>query len=341
MVEATIPQKQNHLVYTGVGKFEWKEVDVPTLKDNQVLIKVAATVIDPVDIAQVSGQFGIQVGMPLGFEGAGTVVAAKGAEAEKFIGKRVAGMSLVSGFYGDYHVLNIDQFWPLEDKISWEDAAVFYDQPGTAYMLYGLAKRNGAKAAVNTGANSVLGRNAIRLFKKKGLPLINIVRKAEKVEELKKWGAEYVLNSSDADFEKQYRELSAKLGVNSVFDCVGPESATNLVKWSPFGTTVYTYGSISSYYGETGKPHTFGLSVEDLLMGAKGIKGIVNPGYYATLTPEEKAAHFKEITDDFKTTFHIDIVGKFALKDFEAAWKHHHDNKAKNIDGKGILLNSL
>lgn len=344
MAEFQIPKRQNHLIWTGIGKFEFQEVDVPTPKEGEVLIKVAASVIDPVDIAQIGGHmshFGFGKGPGphlLGFEGTGTVVAAKGAEAEKYIGKRVAGMSLRSGFYGQYHILSVGQFAVLEDHISWTEGAVFYDQPGTAYMLYTVAQRNGAKAAVNTGANSVLGRCAIRLFKKNGLPLINIVRRAEKVEELKKWGAEYVLNSSDADFEQQYKDLTQKLGVNTVFDCIGPDSVSRLVKWSPFGTTVYTYGSISTYYSENTKPPTFDLGVEDLMSGNKGIRGLVNPVHYSTMKKEEIDAIYKEINSEFTTTFKIDILDKFELKDYEKAWKKHHDNKSKGIDGKVVIL---
>jgi len=336
-MEQSIPKRQNHLVYTEPGKFEFQEVDVPTPQEGQVLIKVAASVIDPVDIFQIGGHFanlGFGVGPGphlLGFEGTGTVVAAKGTEAEKYIGKRVAGMSLKSGFYGDYHVLNVGEFCLLEDNISWEEGAVLYDQPGTAYMLYTISKRLGAKAAVNTGANSVLGRCAIRIFKKYGLPLINVVRKAEKVEELKKWGAEYVLNFSDADFQKQYKELSQRLGVSVVFDCVGGESVTNLVKWSPFGTTVYCYGNMSGV-------SKLDLTIEELFHACKGVKGIVNPVHYATMTKDEKDAIFKEINAEFTTTFKIDILDKFALKDYNEAWKKHHDNKSKNIDGKVVIL---
>ena len=336
-MEKSIPTKQNHLVYTGPGAFEFQEVDVPTPEEGQVLIKVAASVIDPVDLFQVGGHFaaiGFGKGPGphlLGFEGTGTVVAAKGAEAEKFIGKRVAGMSLKSGFYGDYHVLNLDQFAVIGDNISWEEGAVLYDQPGTAYMLYTVSKRSGAKAAVNTGANSVLGRIAIRIFKKYGLPLINIVRKAEKVEELKKWGAEHVLNSSDPSFEQQYRELSQNLGVSAVFDCVGGESASNLVKWSPFGTTVYIYGNMSH-------KSTLDVKHEDLFFHGKGIKGLLNNLHYATVSKEDTVAIFKEISAEFTTTFKVDILDKFDLKDFDAAWKKHHENKEKNLDGKVVIL---
>lgn len=334
-MEQSIPKTQKQLVWSGEpGKYEWKEVDVPTPQEGQVLIKVASSVIDPVDLMQISGHFapfGFTKGSRLGFEGSGTVVAAKGAEAEKFIGKRIAGMSLRTGFYSDYHVLSVNEFCVLDDDKTWEDGAVLYDQPGTAYMLYLTAKRHGAKAAVNTGANSVLGRCAIRLFKKHGLPLINIVRKKEKVDELMKWGAEYVLNSSEPDFEKQYKELATKLGVSVVFDCVGGASATNLVRWSPFGTTVYLYGNMSGV-------SKLDLTVEELFGTCKGVKGIVNPAFYATVSKEERDAVFKEINAEFKTTFKVDVLDKFALKDFDEAWKKHHENKANNIDGKVVLL---
>jgi NADPH2:quinone reductase len=54
-----------------------------------------------------------------------------------------------------------------------------------------------------------LGRMLIRLFKENGIPLVNVVRREEQVQMLKeKHGAEYVLNSTDPDFESKLLELS-------------------------------------------------------------------------------------------------------------------------------------
>ena len=49
----------------------------------------------------------------------------------------------------------------------------------------------------------------IKLFKANGITVVNVVRKQEQVDLLKNdHGAEYVLNSSDENFDKDLYELS-------------------------------------------------------------------------------------------------------------------------------------
>ena len=119
----------------------------------------------------------------------------------------------------------------------------------TALMFLDYAAKKGVKAAVNTAGNSVIGRMVNRLFKKNNIPLINIVRKANKVEEMKKnEGAEYVLNSNDENFDTQYRELANKLGVNIAFTCLSGDFNLKLFNLSPPGTSVYIYGLLGGKY---------------------------------------------------------------------------------------------
>lgn len=61
----------------------------------------------------------------------------------------------------------------------------------------------------------------IKLFKQHGIKVVNIVRKDEHVEMLKKeYGAEYVLNSSKEGFNEELYKLSTELGCNVGLDAV-------------------------------------------------------------------------------------------------------------------------
>ena len=51
-----------------------------------------------------------------------------------------------------------------------------------------------------TAAASALGKIVNRFFPKEGIEVINIVRREEQVETMKKEGAKYILNSSDENF---------------------------------------------------------------------------------------------------------------------------------------------
>ena len=61
----------------------------------------------------------------------------------------------------------------------------------------------------------------IKVLGEEGIPLVNIVRREEQVELLKKeYGAQYVLNSSNANFDDELYALSKELGCNVGLECV-------------------------------------------------------------------------------------------------------------------------
>ena len=93
--------------------------------------------------------------------------------------------------------------------------------PVTAIGLLDRCKFYKAKAIIQSGASSQLGRMIIKLFKQHGIKVVNIVRKDEHVEMLKKdYGAEYVLNSSKEGFNEELYKLSTELGCNVGLDAV-------------------------------------------------------------------------------------------------------------------------
>jgi len=70
----------------------------------------------------------------------------------------------------------------------------------------------------------------ILLMKENSIPMINVVRREEQVELLKKEnGAEHVLNSSDPNFDKEFYELSKSLNCNVALECVAGETTGRIM----------------------------------------------------------------------------------------------------------------
>lgn len=67
--------------------------------------------------------------------------------------------------------------------------------PLTVIVMLNKVKAANVKAVVHTAAASSLGRMMNRLFASEGISVINVVRRDEQVELLKKEGAKIVLNS--------------------------------------------------------------------------------------------------------------------------------------------------
>ncbi len=156
--------------------------------------------------------------LPVGNEGAGTVVAA-GPGAETLMGKRV-GM-LGGAMYADYRKLRTRDVVPLPDGASAEEGAALFVNPLTALGFVETARSEGHTAIVHTDAASKLGQMLQKICLNDGIPLVNIVRSEEQEGLLRGIGATHVLNSNDADFRAKLVDAIAETGATVAFDAIG------------------------------------------------------------------------------------------------------------------------
>ena len=225
------------------------KVDTPTPTDDEVLIKILASPINPSDLAllttfggdlsniNISGsgddtvasikvhpavmrsmKSRIDKSMPAGNEGAGVVVDA-GVNAKDLIGKTV---SLAGGsMYAQYKCAPAINCLVMEDGTSPTEAASSFVNPLTALSFVETMKMENHSAIVHTAAASNLGQMLVKICQSDGIPLVNIVRKEEQVEILKSIGAEYVCNTSDPGFMENLINALVETGATLGFDATG------------------------------------------------------------------------------------------------------------------------
>ncbi|NNL11607.1 MAG: NADH oxidase [Pseudomonadales bacterium] len=156
--------------------------------------------------------------LPGGNEGAGIVVAA-GDKAQNLMGKMV---SVAGGqMFAEYCVAPGYACLEVADDCDARDVCSSFVNPMTVLAMLETMRADGFKALINTGAASNLGRMMIKVCQDDGIPLVNIVRREEHVQELQALGAEYVCNSSDDNFAEQLQEAIAATGAMIAFDCIG------------------------------------------------------------------------------------------------------------------------
>ncbi|GAB5412895.1 MAG: zinc-binding dehydrogenase [Congregibacter sp.] len=184
--------------------------------------KFVADMPEPFNSAQ-KGRHGIR--MPVGNEGAGTVIAAGDSDAaQALIGQRVA--CVPGNAYSQYCLADAGMCLPLGD-ISSEDGASAFVNPMTALGFVETARMEGQKAILHTASASNLGQMLIKICQEDDIPLVNIVRKAEHVELLKGLGAAHVVNSSDDDFMQQLRSAIDATDAYFGFDPIGGGQAVD------------------------------------------------------------------------------------------------------------------
>jgi NADPH:quinone reductase len=237
---------------TSDGKLELSLLTVPrpTPGEDEVVIRVEATPINPSDLAvllsaadasaaQAKGT-GAQtittapvpsralaalsgrVGKPLtaGLEGAGVVVdAGASPQAKALVGKTVA--TFGSAMYTQYRKVRVADCLVLPDQATARDGASAFVNPLTTLGMIETMRREGHKALVHTAAASNLGQMLVRLCKAEGVPLVNIVRNDEQSAILRELGAEYVVNSAQASFREDLVAALKATGATLAFDAIG------------------------------------------------------------------------------------------------------------------------
>ena len=291
---------------------------------NEVIVKVEYAPIHPSDNDMMKGLYTIDPSKPglLGSEGSGVIVAiGEDLKIPHKVGDKVYIVSW--GTYTQFITLQSENAILIKNGLSLEEASCHFINPGTAYEMAIRAIEGGHKAAINTAASSDLGRMLIRLFKHKGIKLINIVRNDKYIEELKKEGADYVLNYQNPNFENELSELIEKEEVSVAFDGIGGDFVETLLKLLPNNSksTVFGYGNVS------GSSHTkFNFIIP--IVGEKTFRGLGFSTYFRELTKNGKALEYlEEVHALLPTVLKPKIIKIFKIEDVKEARDFFEANK--------------
>jgi NADPH:quinone reductase-like Zn-dependent oxidoreductase len=156
--------------------------------------------------------------MPVGNEGAGTVIAA-GDGAEELIGKTVAVIG--GGMYTQYRKARLTDLLPFPDGVTAREGASAFVNPLTALAMVETMKAEGHTALVHTAAASNLGQMLNRICIADDVKLVNIVRSAEQAKILHDIGAKYVVDSTSENFRDELVDALAETGATLAFDAIG------------------------------------------------------------------------------------------------------------------------
>lgn len=244
-----LPETMRALVLPAPGAaLELQDRPVPRPGRGEVLVRLAASPINPSDLMTLKGEYGIDAEPPMipGLEGAGTVVATGGGPmAGMMRGRRVACASATGGMWAEYVALQADRVFPLPRDLPLGAGAMSAVNPLTAIALIAEARRRGHRAAVSTAAAGQLGRMIRRRAAQRGVEIINVVRRDTQVAALQAEGARHVLNESADGFDAELADLCRTLGCRLAFDAVGGPMTFRLVEALRPGAEVLVYGGLS------------------------------------------------------------------------------------------------
>jgi NADPH:quinone reductase-like Zn-dependent oxidoreductase len=357
------------------GELEISLVNLPTPEPSadEVVVRVEASPINPSDLgllvgaadmatAKTSGTKDAPIvtasvpeaamrsmagrldeSMPVGNEGAGTVIKTGSSEAAKaLMGKTVA---MIGGaMYSQYRTIRAGDCLVLPEGASAAEGASCFVNPLTSLGMVETMRREGHKALVHTAAASNLGQMLNKICLKDGVALVNIVRSREQAEILRKIGAKYVVDSTSPTFMDDLTSALVETGATLAFDAIGGgklagqiltcmEVAINKTAkaYSRYGSNVYKqvyiYGGLDLRPTEVNR--TFGMTW--------GIGGWLLFPFLQKIGVADGLRLRQRVVAELKTTFASHYTQVVSLQ--EALELSHIAVYAKRATGEKYLIN--
>lgn len=239
----------------------------PTATEGHVVIRVGASSFNYHDVFTVRGMPGIKVPLPvvIGLDMAGEIVeVGAGVEGWK-VGDRVLvnplnrskGLmgEMLDGGMAEYCLVSAPQLIALPDAVSYEDAAALPVAYGTAHRM--LITHNTVKAGDRVlilGASGGVGTACVILSKLLGAEVIACAGSDAKAEQLRKIGADHVVNYRETDFSKwaiaQYgkpQRRNDEGGVDVVINFTGGDTWVPSLKCIKRGGTLLVCGATAGH----------------------------------------------------------------------------------------------
>jgi NADPH2:quinone reductase len=227
----------------GAEVLEWRDVPKPELLPGTILIKNQVITVNFGDTLFLRGEYLVKPVFPdtPGMEAAGVVEAVAPDVKSVTPGTRV--MYIGMGAFAEYTRIRQSRAMPLPGFMDLEQAAAFPIAVLTAWHLLHSCHRTapGETVIVHSAAGGV-GIAAVQIAKAAGARVIGTVSTDDKIDFVRKFGADEVINYETHDFGVEAMRLTEGRGVDLILDAVGKPTVTKgLGCLAPFGHLV-VYG---------------------------------------------------------------------------------------------------
>ncbi|KMN45021.1 MULTISPECIES: quinone oxidoreductase family protein [Bacillus] len=314
--------------FGGPEVMKYTDVGIPTISENQVLIRIVATSVNFADIKSRYGKKGNKA-FPFipGIDAAGVVERVGSHVKNIYPGQRVIAFPQ-NGSYAEYVVANENLTFVLPDEVDFQTAAACPIVSFTSYnLLANVARLQKDEAVLIHAAAGGIGTTAIQLAKLLGAgKVIGTVGSEAKRKIALDAGADYVICNQNEDFVEKVNDLTNGEGVNVILDSIsGTVSERSLDCLAYYGRLVH-FGNAS---GEVGNFRT-----KDLHASCRSILG-----FSFGTTRKKRPESLKETANQVfrylrDGSLLIKATKSFPLQD---AGKAHEWVESRQSTGKVIL----
>jgi NADPH2:quinone reductase len=310
----------------GPEQMQLVEVPVPQPGPKQVLVRIAASGVNFIDVYFRTGLYKADSPIALGSEGAGTVEAVAADVTEVAPGDRVA-YAMARGSYAEYAVVPAAQLVKIPDHVDFKTAAGAMLQGMTAHYLTHstFLLKSGDTCLVHAAAGGA-GGLTVQMAKMLGARVFGTVSTEAKAQIARENGVDEVIRYTEVDFETEVKRLTAGRGVDVVYDSVGKTTFDKSL------SSLRPRGMLALFGQSSGSVPPFDPGI----LNAKGSLFLTRPSLaHHVLTREEllwRAGDVLRWLEEGKLKLRIDRV--YPLADAAAA---HRDLEARRTAGKLLL----
>jgi len=199
------------------------EVAEPSIKPDEILIRVRAAGVNRADILQRQGFYPPPPGASeiIGMECAGEVAAVGSSVTGWKVGDRAMAL-LPGGGYAERAAAHYGSAMKIPATLSFEEAAGVPEVFLTVYLnFFMLAEIKRGQTALIHGGGSGIGTASIQLLKEAGVRVIVTAGSDQKCEQCRKLGADVAINYKSGAFAPAVKGATEGRGVDAILDSIG------------------------------------------------------------------------------------------------------------------------
>jgi len=297
---------------------ELRTASEPVPGQDDVLVSMEAAPLNPSDFLLVRGMYGVRPGLPfsLGAEGVGRVVRTGPNVDAALLGKRVLILpTYEQGTWADHVVVPVRNIVPVPDEADPLQLAMIGINAATAYLLLNrYAALMPGDWIAQTAANAAMGQYIIALAKRAGVKTMNVVRRAEAAEQVRRWGGDRVVVQGDTLREEIEAALEGKK-LSLVLDTVGGAPVGELAKSLKTGGSIVVYALLSGQFPA--------VSPRDLIYRDLSLHGFWLINWLRDAPRPEVKETYQKLSDLVADgSLSAAVEGVYPLEQFKAAFEH-------------------
>ncbi|MBE7636430.1 zinc-binding dehydrogenase [Sneathiella sp. P13V-1] len=267
-----------------------EDIPEPKVSAGMVKIEIHSVGLNFPDTLIIAGKYQFKPEFPFapGMESSGIITEVGEGVTDLKVGDRVMSNHGHGGF-AEYVVAPAEATYKIPDNMPYDQAAGFPVTYGTTYhALVDRGELKKGEVLLVHGAAGGVGLNAVELGKALGATVIGTVGSDEKMDIVRQYGADHVINYSTESIKDRVKELTGGKGADVIYDPVGGDAFDQSMRCINWEGRLLVIGFASGRIAE--------LPTNLTLLKGCSVVGVFW-GEFARRTPEKNRANFQTMLD--------------------------------------------